>query len=235
MRVDVVHELLDQYVPQGSIDDQWDIPGATDALAAEFGEQLDLQGWLDADKSLHEESLRDKIVETLAERYAEKEAVAGSEALRNFEKWILLKVLDDQWKEHLASMDYLRQSIGLRGYAQKDPRQEYKRESFTMFTQLLDGYKREVISILSKVKVRDPEEVEAAAQAQKAAQPSQVNYQHAEAESPLSGGGDGGAEPQAAAAAAEQPYVRDGKKIGRNDPCWCGSGKKFKQCHGKLS
>ena len=257
MRIDATHELLDQFIPQGSLDEQWDIPGAREALTAEFGEQLDLQGWLDADDSLHEGSLREKVVEELAASYARKEEKAGSEALRNFEKWILLKVLDDNWKEHLAAMDYLRQSIGLRGYAQKDPRQEYKRESFAMFTQLLDGYKREVIGILSKVQVRDPEAVETAQQ--QSSMPTQVSYQHAEAASPLAGGaaaerpavagGPASAAAAAAGAAAaaraattadgggeapSQPYVREGRKLGRNEPCWCGSGKKYKQCHGKL-
>jgi preprotein translocase subunit SecA len=152
--------------------------------------------------------------------------------MRQYEKYILLQVLDKLWKEHLAAMDYLRQSIGLRGYAQKNPKQEYKRESFNMFTELLDRIKHEAITLLSKVQIRAREEVEDLEQ-QGHQQPENVSYQHQQADgmrepAPAEGGAEGGGEPQ-------QPYVRSERKLGRNEPCYCGSGKKYKQCHGKLN
>ncbi|MDO6460337.1 preprotein translocase subunit SecA [Granulosicoccaceae sp. 1_MG-2023] len=238
MREEVINNLLNPFIQPGSLDESWDLEGAVAALKATSNEELPLQQWLDEDNTLDETGLREKIVEALAKSYSDKEALAGTETLRRFEKFVLLKTLDDHWKEHLASMDYLRQSIGLRGYAQKNPKQEYKREAFQMFQAMLNGFQEDVIGVLSKVQVRDPEAVEEAEKQvqEEAAKAAQVSYQHAEAESAY--GDAAPAEPPAQAAAAEgadsQPFVREGKKVGRNEPCWCGSGKKFKHCHGKL-
>ncbi len=235
MRDDVVNDILDDFMPRGSLDESWDLEGAEQTLEKETGEAMTLKQWLDDDPQLHEDTLREKAITVLESAYKEKEELAGGETLRRFEKFVTLKTLDDNWKEHLASMDYLRQSIGLRGYAQKNPKQEYKREAFEMFSVMLGDYRREVVGILSKVQVRDPEAVD---QAQREAEkPVDMQYQHASAQSALSVSGQE-TEPEAPAgvnhAEADQPFVREGKKVGRNEPCWCGSGKKFKQCHGKL-
>lgn len=225
MTDDVVDEVMSEHFPAGSLEEQWDVAGATQVLQEEFGQEIDLQAWLDADDHLNEESIKTKVAEHFHQTYADKQALAGEEALKRFEKFVMLKTLDEHWKEHLAAMDYLRQSIGLRGYAQKDPKQEYKRESFEMFSGLIDGMKREVVSIVARVQVQDPEEV--AREEQERAAAMEMDYQHASAESALAGDNTPEADAQA-------PYVRDEPKLGRNDPCWCGSGKKYKQCHGKL-
>jgi len=228
IRIDVVNEVIDGYIPRQSLEEQWDVPGLVDRLEEEFGAHLELQRWLDEDDKLDEDGLRQRIVDELAARYLQKEEMAGSGVLRHFEKAVMLQVLDNLWKEHLAAMDYLRQGIHLRGYAQKNPKQEYKRESFELFSQLLDRIKREVISVLSKVQVRAEEDV-AAVEEQRRAQ-VQMNYQHDEVSALGSEETDGAADD-----AEAQPFVRDGRKVGRNEPCPCGSGKKFKQCHGALS
>ncbi|MEM6988130.1 MAG: SEC-C metal-binding domain-containing protein, partial [Pseudomonadota bacterium] len=231
-----------------------DIEGASAAFKEQFALDVDIQGWLDADEGLEEEGIRDQLVETLASSHAEKTELVGAENMQRFEKFVLLRTLDDHWREHLAAMDHLRQSVGLRGYAQKNPKQEYKRESFELFSSLLDAFQREAISTISRVVVRDPAEVEAAERAQRIAAAQQaMQYQHAEASSALADGEENPtaaadaegaptspapARAQARGRAAQQPatpYVRNTPKLGRNDPCWCGSGKKFKQCHGKLN
>ncbi len=231
MRKDVIEELMSQYIPPESIDEMWDVPGATQAIEENFGEKCDLQAWLDDDKELDEQGLNQRVVQQLETTFQEKEALAGSEALRHFEKLIVLKVLDDQWKDHLASMDYLRQSIGLRGYAQKNPKQEYKRESFELFSDMLDAFKLEVIQFLSKIQVENRDEVEQIEREQQATPPP-MDYQHEAAASAFAGQTD---EPSKEGVNAEQPFIRDQPKVGRNDPCPCGSGKKYKQCHGRLS
>lgn len=240
LRDEVINRLLNQFIAPGSLDESWDLEGAENALLTETGEKLDLRTWLEEDAELHEETLRERVIKTLEDAYAEKEQQAGTETLRRFEKFVALKTLDDHWKEHLASMDYLRQSVGLRGYAQKNPKQEYKREAFEMFSTMLDEYNQEVVGVLSKVQVRDPEAVEEAQKQAESEKPQEMNYHHAEATNAL-GTKDmaetGDATQQAAEKSnkpVQQPFVREGKKVGRNEPCWCGSGKKFKQCHGKL-
>ncbi|NOX75700.1 MAG: preprotein translocase subunit SecA [Gammaproteobacteria bacterium] len=230
IREDVVSSVIGTYVPPQSLDEMWDIPGLEKALEADFGLPMPVQQWLDEDHSLHEETLRQRILDELEQSYYEKEAHAGKEVLRHFEKAVMLKVLDEQWKEHLAIMDHLRQGIHLRGYAQKNPKQEYKREAFELFSQMLDRIKLEVVGLLCKVQVRAEEDVQAV-EAQRRST-AQVSYRHDQA-------------PAAAAPEGEQdplgeesehlPYVREGRKVGRNESCPCGSGKKFKQCHGKLS
>ena len=227
IREDVLNNVISSYMAPGSLDEQWDIKGLEKALYEEFGSDMPVQQWLDKEDELNEQGLRQRILETLIEEYRAKEQLAGEQGMRNYEKYVLLNVLDRIWKEHLAAMDYLRQSIGLRGYAQKNPKQEYKREAFEMFSEMLDKIKHEAISILSKVKIQAREEVENIEE-RGHAHTENVNYQHAQV--------DGMRAEQAAEneTAAEQPFIRGEKKLGRNDPCWCGSGKKFKQCHGKL-
>ncbi len=229
IRRDVVDGVISTYLPPGSLDEQWDIPGLEEALDREFALSLGIGGWLDADHSLHEETLRERILEAAEQTYADKEQQAGSEVMRHFEKAIMLQVLDTAWKEHLAAMDYLRQGIHLRGFAQQDPKQAYKREAFEMFSDMLERIKHEVIGVLSKVQVRAEEDVEAVEEQRRRRAPMQ--FQHAEAsalgqqeEAP----GEGEAETHA-------PFVRGERKVGRNEPCPCGSGKKYKHCHGQLS
>ena len=239
IRHDVVNGIIDAFIPPQSMDEQWDIPGLEKAMEAEFGMKMPIAKWLEEDHSLHEETLRAKIEDSMIENYEEKEKLAGSEVIRHFEKAVMLKVLDDQWKDHLSSMDHLRQGIHLRGYAQKNPKQEYKREAFELFTQMLDGIKTEVITVVSRVQVRAEEDVEAVEQQRRRQAP--MNFQHDEVATAVAAGG-GAAGPVAGGVQEGQPvnvtdrkpFIRDGRKVGRNEPCPCGSGKKYKQCHGKI-
>jgi len=250
IREDVVNETIDLYVPPQSIEEQWNAPGLEEALERELGLRLEIRKWLEEDETLEEERLRERIMEALEAEWSAKETRTGPELMRHVEKAIMLQVLDTLWKEHLAAMDHLRQSIGLRGYAQKNPKQEYKREAFEMFQALIDRFRHEVIGILSRVNVRAPEDVEAVEAQRRRTAP--VRYVHASA-SALGGAaaapaGGAAAAPAGGAAAAtaeaeaveaggearKTPYVRPGRKVGRNEPCPCGSGKKYKQCHGRL-
>lgn len=223
IREDVFKSTIDNYITPQSLEEEWDIQGLEERLKNDFDLEMPIAQWLDKEPELHEETLRERILENAKEQYQRKEEVVGSEMMRNFEKGVMLQTLDSLWKEHLAAMDYLRQGIHLRGYAQKDPKQEYKRESFNMFATMLESLKYEVISVLSKVQVRMPEEVEALEQqrreeAERLAQHQQLSHHDENAlvtEDPN------------APATAE-------RKVGRNDPCPCGSGKKYKQCHGRL-
>jgi len=231
IRVDVVTTLVSNYVAPGTLEEQWDIEGLKLSLEEETGQSFDIQQWLDDDDQLNEYTLPEKVNAELIKIYKEKEALIGEEELRRFEKYVLLQVLDSHWKEHLAAMDYLRQSINLRAMAQKNPKQEYKRESFEMFTEMLEQIKQEVISTLARVEIRSQEEIENLERQQQL--PQDMNFEHAEssmqAESEQAKSQNQQQQP------VQQPFVRGEKKIGRNDPCYCGSGKKFKQCHGKLS
>jgi len=229
IRVDVVTTLVSNYVAPGTLEEQWDIEGLKQALEDEIGKGFNIQQWLDEDDQLNEYTLPEKVNLELIKIYKEKEALIGEEELRRFEKYVLLQVLDSHWKEHLAAMDYLRQSINLRAMAQKNPKQEYKRESFEMFTEMLEQIKQEVISTLARVEIRSQEEIEDLERQQHI--PQNMNYEHAES-SMQTESEQAKAENQPP---VQQPFVRNNKKIGRNDPCYCGSGKKFKQCHGKLS
>ena len=255
IREDVVSEIIDRHIPPGSLDEQWDVKGLMLTIENELGQKLDIAGWLDADDTLHEETLRARILEEIVRAYKEKEELAGAEVLRHFEKAVMLQLLDSAWKEHLAAMDYLRQGIHLRGFAQKNPKQEYKREAFEMFQTLLHRIKHDVITVLSKVQVRAREDVEAVEDQRRQTAP--VNYTHAPLPPMSAAAEEAGAladpahpenappsgatrafaaEPRPAdAAPAAAPFVRPGRKIGRNEPCPCGSGKKFKQCHGRLN
>jgi len=230
LRHDVVNELIDTYIPPQSLDEQWDIAGLTEALEKEYDLHLPIQQWLDEDEGLHEETLRQRILDEMEQAYQEKEALVGSENMRVYEKAVMLQVLDAHWKEHLAAMDYLRQGIHLRGYAQKNPKQEYKREAFEMFTRMLESIKREVISVLTKVQVQ-PQEALYPTQPEEPQEGFQFQHEEfqgfSEAEAPVEAG-------EAAEAPPQQPFVRPDRKIGRNEPCPCGSGKKYKHCHGKI-
>ncbi len=234
-REEVVNSVIDQSIPPQTLEEQWDVEQLEKDLASEFGISLEVRDWLEQDDQLHEESLRKKILDSIIEMIRSKEDRVGSENMRNFEKQVMLKVLDEQWKEHLANMDYLRQGIGLRGYAQKNPKQEYKREAFAMFTALLEAVKFEVISILAKVHVPSEEEM---LEMERKLREQQVRQQSMKAihEEATAGGGAAPEKPAAASntGTGERPFIREGKKIGRNEPCPCGSGKKYKQCHGKL-
>lgn len=227
IRFDVVDGIISQYVPPASLDEQWDIPGLTASLEEEFGLVLEIQDWLDKDDSLHEEPLRDRIQSEVDKTLKTKESLIGEENMRKLERDVMLHVLDEEWKEHLASMDYLRQSVGLRGYAQKNPKQEYKREAFEMFEDLLDRIKLKVISFLLKIQITQEAPPEIATPEQ---DDTPMEYSHAQASNVL---GDESAQANASGETT-RTYQRIGEKVGRNDPCPCGSGKKFKQCHGQL-
>lgn len=249
-REEVVNAVIDRSMSPQALEEQWDVDMLEKEIKSEFGADLEIRKWLDEDDSLHQETLRKKILQNIVDMNQDKEERVGSDSMRHFEKQVMLKVLDDQWKEHLASMDYLRQGIGLRGYAQKNPKQEYKREAFEMFTALLESMKFEVISILSKVHVPSQDEMLEAEQKLRTQQAREqsVKYIHDDANAggeqsgrpsvgpsvgPSGGSSGGPSARRPVSDSAEQPFVRGGKKVGRNDPCPCGSGKKFKQCHGK--
>ncbi|HDO1384625.1 TPA: preprotein translocase subunit SecA [Aeromonas veronii] len=228
IRDDVYGAIIDEYIPPQSLEEMWDVPGLEARLKADFALDLPLQQWLAEDDKLYEEKLRERILDEATKLYAHKEELVGKEVLRNFEKAVMLQTLDGLWKEHLAAMDHLRQGIHLRGYAQKNPKQEYKRESFDLFTQMLETLKRDVVSILSRVQVqeRDVEAMEEQQRHQAEAAPR--TYTHAAAENQL-------ADEEAAGEEGHTTFVRDEQKVGRNDPCPCGSGKKYKHCHGQLT
>ncbi len=223
MRVDVITDLFAQYIPPGSIEDQWEIASLEKALQAELGLHVELQKWLAEEPSLHEETLIERVMQIADDAYAAKEHQASAANMRQFERAVMLQSMDNHWREHLAALDHLRQGIHLRSYAQKNPKQEYKREAFELFAGLLETVKREVTQITMMVQVRTEADVEAV---EKPAELENVRYQHADYEAALAGDDD---------ADAQLPLEREGVKVGRNDPCPCGSGKKYKQCHGKLA
>jgi len=230
IRKDVVNNVITQYIPAKTMVDQWDIQGLEDHLQQEFNVKIPIRKMLEEDLGLQEPSLRTRILDILEEDHKEKEKHITQEVLQHFEKSVMLQVLDSSWKEHLAAMDYLRQGIHFRGYAQKDPKQEYKREAFEMFSSLLDHIKYEVIEILFKVQIRQEEDVNAIDEQMQA--PREMHFEHA-----VAPGFDDFDEPAVIVEGeniSEQPYVREGIKVGRNDPCYCGSEKKYKHCHGKL-
>ncbi|ABE53658.1 protein translocase subunit secA [Shewanella denitrificans OS217] len=229
IEADVINDLVDQYIPRQSLEELWDVPGLEQRFHQEFGIQLPIQQWLEKEEDLHEETLRERIVASWSDAYQAKEAMVGADVLRQFEKAVMLQTLDGLWKEHLAAMDHLRQGIHLRGYAQKNPKQEYKRESFELFQQMLDSLKHDVISVLSKVQVQAQSDVDDMEQRRREEEAKiQRDYQHAAAEALTD-------ESQASSDNTPKTMIREGDKVGRNDPCPCGSGKKYKQCHGKLS
>jgi len=228
VRRDVFTSVVASYIPPQSLIEQWDIPGLTEEFAAQFGLEMPIQAWLDEDESLYEETLLEKIIAEATRRHDEKVGVVGEETMRRFEKQVLLQVLDHQWKEHLAAMDYLRQGIHLRGYAQKNPKQEYKREAFELFTSMLDQIKRESVRVLTAVQVPSKEEIEAQEEArrqQAVEQLAKVQATHDETTAV--------ADPSDQEM-SDRPMPAVSHKVGRNEPCPCGSGKKYKQCHGRI-
>lgn len=227
VRFEVVNAVINTYVPQQSHEEQWNTSGLEEAMEDEFGLKLDIKSWLETDDSIDEEKLREKVLLEVEQAYELKEQESGSEVIRHIEKAVMLQVLDHQWREHLATMDQLRQGINLRSYAQKNPKQEYKRESFQLFIDLLERMKREVITVLSRVQVRSDEEIEALEEQRRRELEGDMQFQHDDASSMA---GDTSSDED-----EHEPFVRDGRKVGRNEPCPCGSGKKYKQCHGRLS
>ena len=225
MRENVIHDLISQYIPPQSMEEQWDVPSLEKALAAEFQLHLPLQEWLDKDNSLNEDGLRQRVIDAAHAQYRAKVEQAGPGVMNHFERAIMLQSLDNHWREHLAALDHLRQGIHLRGYAQKNPKQEYKREAFELFSEMLETIKREVTQVTMTVQVKSEEDVEAV---ETPNEPDNIQYHHADYEEAL-GGTDDDEENVPAT------FVREGDKVGRNDPCPCGSGKKYKQCHGKLN
>ncbi|GGZ51425.1 protein translocase subunit SecA [Lysobacter xinjiangensis] len=229
IRGDVVADTVDKFVPPNSIDEQWDLRGLEATIAEDFGVQLDLDGLVKSSHELDAEGILRHVDEAVAAHFAQREEQLGAETMRMLEKHIMLNVLDQSWKEHLARMDYLRQGIHLRGYAQKQPKQEYKREAFELFSEMLEKVKRDVITLLARVRIRSEEEIaqeEAAQRAQLEAQARQMQFQHADV------GGLGTETEAGEVLAATDPLTAN---IGRNDPCPCGSGKKYKHCHGQLA
>lgn len=224
IRRDVLTGVMAEYIPPQSLIELWDVAGLTTELRDVFGLDLPLQSWLDEDQSLYEETLRDRILAEADALHTNKTKIVGEDTMRRFEKQVLLQILDHQWKEHLAAMDYLRQGIHLRGYAQKNPKQEYKREAFELFTSMLTQVKRESVRVLTSVQVPSREEIEAAENARREA-----------AVAALAASQTSQAGPERSEEPALAPLPASSQKVGRNEPCPCGSGKKYKQCHGRLS
>ena len=227
IRSDVINELINNHIPPGSIDELWDIQGLMETLQHELGVSTDIASWLDKDLTMNEEMLREKILEHVNTLANEKEKIVGSQIMRRLEKQVMLDILDRHWKDHLVAMDQLRQGIHLRSYAAKNPQQEYKREAFELFLNMLNNFKLDVIRFLSKVQVKTEEDVDAAEQQHQRSSKMQFNHPAA----PNALGGD----KNETAANNPEPFVREQRKIGRNEPCPCGSGKKYKHCHGKLT
>ncbi|MCH7821192.1 MAG: preprotein translocase subunit SecA [Proteobacteria bacterium] len=236
IRDEVISMIVAQYIAPGSLEEQWDPEGLGKALESEFGLQLDIARWIREDKTLNDDAIVERCIKESDDAYKQKEATVGSQLMRNVEKQVMLQQLDHHWKDHLAGMDYLRQGIGLRSYAQKNPKQEYKREAFEMFGEMLDVVKHDTISILSRIRIQGEQDLDDTAERQRAAKAMQFRHAQASAlgddrpqgQAPAEGRRPGAASPVA-------PFVRESRKVGRNEPCPCGSGKKFKQCHGKLT
>jgi preprotein translocase subunit SecA len=237
-RTEVVNELIDVHLPPESLEEQWDIPSLETDVEARFGLAMPVGQWLAEDDALHEETLRQRIESEVIGAYEQKAAGVGEEVIRHLEKAVMLRVLDEQWKDHLAQMDHLRQGIGLRGYAQKNPKQEYKREAFEMFTDVLERVKNETIGILSKIQIQTSAEVEELEVQRRRQSAGGLEYLHPDATTEPLPALESGDQPNVLApestVAATQPFVRGGPKVGRNALCPCGSGKKYKHCHGKL-
>ena len=241
IRPDVMNAVTDTYIPPQTVESMWKVEELEAALKKDFGVELPVRKMLDEENDLDEKGLRLRIIEAAKAVYEEKKVRVGASVLEHFEKAIMLQVIDQFWREHLAAMDYLRQGIHLRGYAQKDPKQEYKREAFGMFNDMLGRFKHEVISILARVQIQTEAEVERMEQQrreQAEAAERKMQLQHATAPDVLHD------EPQASAAevaprraepAKPETFQRELPKVGRNDPGPCGSGKKYKHCHGQIS
>ena len=243
IREEVVDKLVDQFVPGGTAEEHWDAHGLTEAIERDFGPKLPIEEWLQAEEAGDGSGLKKKIREALEKAYREKADSVGAEVMRYIEKEVMLRTLDQHWREHLAAMDYMRQGIYLRGYAQKDPKQEYKREAFALFSAMLDHIKLDTVTQVSKIQVRSQEEIEREELERQRRLARALQLQHAEAVSPIQTAGlerpfDGGEDTAGGAARAAgpvaAPFVRQVPKVGRNEPCPCGSGRKYKHCHGAL-
>ncbi len=238
IRSDVIYDLVTRFVPPNSIDEQWDLGGLESTLESELGVQLSLTGLVSSQEELDAEQIVAKVQEAVDTHFAQKEAGVGGETMRALEKHVMLTVLDQGWKDHLAKMDYLRQGIYLRGYAQKQPKQEYKKEAFELFSEMLENVKREVINLLARVRIRSEEEVaelEAQERQQAEMRLRQSQFQHQDAGSYSADEEAAQVQAGSAPAPAISQVTREEPKVGRNDPCPCGSGKKYKHCHGQLS
>ena len=251
IRAEVVNGVIDPFVPRESVEEEWDLAGLREAIGREFQVEVDPKAWLEADHEIAEAGLRERVVAAVEGAYQQKVEQVGAPVMRHLEKAVMLQELDRHWREHLAAMDYLRQGIHLRAYAQKNPKQEYKREAFELFGALLDRIKHDSISLLSRLQVRSEAEIEAQERERERLLAAQkLQLQHAAPQSAISSDG-GPVGPEAAAGAGGAPMggggsfaagpetlapvVRDGRKVGRNEPCPCGSGKKYKHCHGQLA
>jgi preprotein translocase subunit SecA len=230
IRRDLVTDIFVQHVPPDSLEEQWDVTGLVESLEHQFGHRLPVDQWLASETSLDEAKLRDRIHQEVDRLFAEKETMIGAPVMRHLEKAVMLQVVDQQWKDHLAAMDYLRQGIHLRGYAQKNPKEEYKREAFQLFSDMLTRIKQEVVSLLARVQVQAEEQISVLESQQQA--PKEMHFLH-----PSAGvaAPEGEAAPEEVAVATPKTVVRSQPKVGRNDPCPCGSGRKYKHCHGKLA
>lgn len=223
MREDVINTLVENYIPIDSLEDQWDIPALTQILADDFKLKVPLKEWVEQDHHIQPVLIKEKIQALSAAQYEEKEQQIGRDVLAQFEQSVILQTMDNQWREHLAAMDYLRQGIHLRGYAQKDPKQEYKRESFTLFSNMLDNLKYEVVRLLCSVEIQTEDDVNAIEEQRRSEQSQKMQFIHP------------GEAPLVEDENITRTFKRNEKKVGRNDPCPCGSGKKFKGCHGSLA
>jgi preprotein translocase subunit SecA len=226
MREDVLSSLVDTYIPPESLEEQWDVKSLEQVLNEEFKLKAAVNQWLEEDQQLESLQIKKRLIDISLNQYKEKESFAGSDVMRQFEKSVMLQTLDNHWREHLASMDHLRQGIHLRGYAQKDPKQEYKREAFQLFSMLLDTLKNEIISLLSCVEIRTEEDVDAVEEQRRSGHVDSMSFNHPDIYQHENEDSEGDTK--------VLPFRRAERKIGRNEPCPCGSGKKYKQCHGKL-
>ena len=218
---------MNQFILPESLEEQWDVKGLEEHLEREFGLQLNVRQWLEQEKELGEAGLRERVIAGFDRLHADKTATMGVEVMRHLEKAVMLQVLDTQWKDHLAAMDYLRQGIHLRGYAQKNPKEEYKREAFAMFSAMLERIRHDVVSMLARVQLQNEAEVEAL---ERPRESPRMEFVH-----PSADGGAAAPEENGEVAVPSKPVTRDQPKVGRNEPCPCGSGKKYKYCHGKLA
>ena len=232
LRAGVITDLFRAYVPEESVEEQWDISALETALKAELGLELQVREWLEKDPDLHEETLLARIVEKAHEAYQAKVPQGAENSFHQYERYVMLQILDAHWREHLAALDHLRQGIHLRGYAQKNPKQEYKREAFELFGAMLESVKLEVTKTLCTVEIRATESLE---KVDDEAHIENVRMQHASFAEPETDSSFGEEALATAVATKAQPLVRSTRKVGRNDPCPCGSGKKYKHCHGKLT
>jgi preprotein translocase subunit SecA len=239
IRHEVVNALIDRFVPPNSLEEMWDLDGLKQAVEKDFAVEIEPRAWLEEDKNMVDTGLRQRVLDVINQAYEAKVELYGAPVVRHIEKAVMLQQLDQHWREHLAAMDYLRQGIHLRSYAQKNPKQEYKREAFELFTSMLDRIKHDTVSMLSRMQLRtqadiereEREEAERQARLARAMQfqhaaPEQITAPQAPSEEP---------QPLAVGADPVAQFVRDTKKVGRNEPCPCGSGKKFKHCHGALA